>query len=120
MAGEDALAEHVEAVLPKLVDVGATGALLWCFADYAESCGIGRRAIPRGDPRTPFRAGAPDGTLKPHADVVRRFAATASERANHPDARSTWTSAPMSTTPTHLDTPDGSTTLFLEASAADR
>ena len=36
MAGEDALAEHVEAVLPKLVEVGATGALLWCFADYAE------------------------------------------------------------------------------------
>ena len=24
------------AVLPKLVEVGATGALLWCFADYAE------------------------------------------------------------------------------------
>ena len=33
MAAEDELAAYVAAVLPRLVAVGATGALLWCFAD---------------------------------------------------------------------------------------
>ena len=37
MLSEEVLAEHLETVLPRLVEVGATGALLWCFADYAEA-----------------------------------------------------------------------------------
>ena len=34
MASDEALAEYMQAVLPKLVEVGATGAMTWCFADY--------------------------------------------------------------------------------------
>lgn len=37
MAGEEDLAEHLGRVLPSLVDVGAVGALVWCFADYDPS-----------------------------------------------------------------------------------
>jgi endo-1,4-beta-mannosidase len=77
MAGEDALAEHVEAVLPNLVDVGATGALLWCFADYAEHLWDRPPCDPHGAVHERhFGLIRPDGTLKPHADAVRRFAAT--------------------------------------------
>ncbi len=77
MAGEDALAEHVAAVLPNLVGVGATGALLWCFADYAEKL-WDRPPLEVGGAihERHFGLVRPDGTLKPHAEVVRRFAAT--------------------------------------------
>ena len=34
MAGEEAFAGYVESVLPRLIDVGSTGAFMWCFADY--------------------------------------------------------------------------------------
>src|SRR5690606_24619611 len=37
MASEEALAEYMQAVLPKLVEVGATGAMTWCYADYIEA-----------------------------------------------------------------------------------
>jgi hypothetical protein len=77
MAGEEALAEHVAAVLPNLVDVGATGALLWCFADYAEHLWDRPPCDPHGAiHERHFGLVRPDGTLKPHAEVVRRFAAT--------------------------------------------
>jgi endo-1,4-beta-mannosidase len=77
MAGEDELAEHVEAVLPNLVDVGATGALLWCFADYAEHLWDRPPCDPHGAVHERhFGLIRPDGTLKPHAEAVRRFAAT--------------------------------------------
>ncbi len=83
MAGEDALAEHVEAVLPKLVDVGATGALLWCFADYAEKL-WDRPPLRSGrcDPRTPFRARSP----RRHAQAARRGGAPV---RGHPSERAT-------------------------------
>ena len=32
--GGGGVAKYVEEVLPRLVDVGATGAFMWCFADY--------------------------------------------------------------------------------------
>jgi endo-1,4-beta-mannosidase len=75
MASEEDLAAYVEAVLPKLVEVGATGSMLWCFADY----------IPELWDKPPceesiherfFGLVRPDGSLKPHAEVVKRFAAT--------------------------------------------
>ena len=75
MASEEDLAVYVAQVLPRLVAAGATGALLWCFADYDESL----RGTP---PLTAFRHERhfglvrPDGTLKPHAEAVRAFAAT--------------------------------------------
>jgi endo-1,4-beta-mannosidase len=75
MASEEDLAEFIGQVLPRLVEVGALGAMLWCFADYH----------PRLHQRPPceeawherhFGLVRPDGSLKPHAEVVRRFAAT--------------------------------------------
>lgn len=75
MASEHALADYVATVLPKLVEVGATGSLLWCFADYHESlwhlppCEESRHERHFGLVR-------PDGSLKPHAEAIRRFAAT--------------------------------------------
>jgi endo-1,4-beta-mannosidase len=75
MASEEDFAEYMAAVLPKLVEVGATGAMTWCFADY----------VPELWDRPPcdefkherfFGLVRPDGSLKPHAKVVRDFAAT--------------------------------------------
>ena len=111
MAGEDALAEHVAAVLPKLVDVGATGALLWCFADYAEHLWDRPPCDPHGAiHERHFGLVRPDGTLKPHAEAVRRFAATRSDRASRPGGQSSSASAPTSTTPIHSARRGGSTT----------
>jgi endo-1,4-beta-mannosidase len=75
MASEEDLAAYIEAVLPRLVEVGATGSMLWCFADY----------IPELWDKPPcsesvherfFGLVRPDGSLKPHAEVIKRFAAT--------------------------------------------
>ena len=74
MASEEAFAEYLAAVLPKLVEVGATGALVWCFADYAPElwdkppCSESRHERYFGLVR-------PDGSVKPHAQVLRDFAA---------------------------------------------
>lgn len=75
MASEAAMADYLAAVLPKLVAVGATGALLWCYADYAPELW----ALPPCDEAQHerfFGLVRPDGTLKPHAEVIRQFAAT--------------------------------------------
>jgi endo-1,4-beta-mannosidase len=74
MLSEEALAEHLDAVLPRLVEVGATGALLWCFADYAESLWDEPPCDTKLHERH-FGLMRPDGSLKPHAEVVRRFIA---------------------------------------------
>lgn len=75
MAAEEDMAAYIEQVLPKLVEVGATGAMLWCYADY----------VPKLWQRPPcdearherfFGLVRPDGTLKPHAEALKRFAAT--------------------------------------------
>jgi endo-1,4-beta-mannosidase len=77
MAGESALANHVDGVLPKLVQVGATGAMLWCFADYAESLWDRPPCDPHGAKHERhFGLVRPDGTVKPHAESIKRFAAT--------------------------------------------
>jgi len=75
MASEQDFAEYIRQVLPNIHDIGATGAMIWCFADYAEElwnippCGESRHERHFGLVR-------PDGTLKPHAEVIRQFAAT--------------------------------------------
>jgi endo-1,4-beta-mannosidase len=75
MAGEEEFAAYLAAVLPRLVEVGASGALIWCFADY----------VPELWDRPPcsgswheryFGLVRPDGTLKPHTRVLKDFAAT--------------------------------------------
>jgi endo-1,4-beta-mannosidase len=76
MASEEALADYVEAVLPKLVDVGATGAMLWCFADYHPSL-WGTPPCDEARHERHFGLVRPDGSVKPHADAIRRFARAA-------------------------------------------
>jgi endo-1,4-beta-mannosidase len=75
MASEEDFAAHIAEVLPKLVEAGAAGAMLWCYADY----------IPELYDRPPcleahherfFGLVRPDGSFKPHAEVIKRFAAT--------------------------------------------
>lgn len=75
MASEEDLAQYIAEVLPRLVEVGATGAMVWCYADYIEAlwdkppCSGSRHERHFGLVR-------PDGTLKPHAQVLKDFAAT--------------------------------------------
>ena len=77
MASEEDLAAYVEAVLPRLVDVGATGAMMWCYADYCEDLWDRPPCDDNGAKHERhFGLVRPDGTLKPHADVIRKFAAT--------------------------------------------
>ena len=55
--------------------MGATGAVLWCFADYAPEP-YHRPPCDESRHERFFGLTGPDGTVKPHADVIRRFAAT--------------------------------------------
>lgn len=75
MASEEALAEYYATVLPKLVEVGALGALVWCFADYHPSL-WDRPPCSESWHERFFGIVRPDGSLKPHAKVIRDFAAS--------------------------------------------
>jgi len=75
MASEEDFAEFLQLTIPKLQDSGATGAMLWCYADY----------IPELWDKPPcqnavherfFGLVRPDGSLKPHAKVIQEFAKT--------------------------------------------
>ena len=75
MASEEDFAEFLSLTIPKLQDSGATGAMLWCFADYVPElwdlppCQNARHERFFGLVR-------PDGSLKPHARVIQEFAKT--------------------------------------------
>jgi endo-1,4-beta-mannosidase len=75
MLSEETLAEHLREVLPRLVEVGSTGALLWCFADYHEELWDRPPCDTKLHERH-FGLVRPDGSLKPHAEVVREFIAS--------------------------------------------
>jgi endo-1,4-beta-mannosidase len=75
MASESALADYLAQVLPALVDVGATGSLTWCFADYHESL-WSKPPCDEARHERFFGLVRPDGTLKEHALVIKRFAET--------------------------------------------
>lgn len=77
MAGEEAFAGYVTNVLPRLVDVGSTGAFMWCFADYATELWDRPPCDEYGAKHERhFGLVRPDGTLKPHTESIRAFAAT--------------------------------------------
>jgi endo-1,4-beta-mannosidase len=77
MAGEEDFAGYVEATLPRLVEVGATGAMLWCFADYAPELWDRPPCEETGAKHERhFGLVRADGTLKPHAEVIKEFVAT--------------------------------------------
>lgn len=73
MASEDDLAAYIQVVLPKLVEVGATGSMMWCFADYTEDL-WGRPPCYESKHERFFGLVRPDGSLKPHAQVIKSFA----------------------------------------------
>ncbi len=75
MASEEGLADYIEAVLPKLVEVGATGAVIWCYADYIPEL-WDRPPCDQAKHERFFGLVRPDGSLKPHAEAIQRFAAT--------------------------------------------
>ena len=73
MASEYDLAAYVEQVLDGLLDVGAMGAVLWCYADYDEKL----KDQPPCDESVHerwFGLVRPDGSWKPHALVLQNFA----------------------------------------------
>jgi endo-1,4-beta-mannosidase len=73
MPSEEDLAAYLEATLPKLVGVGALGAMLWCFADYVSELYARPPCVESKHERF-FGLVRPDGSLKPHAEVIKRFA----------------------------------------------
>ena len=75
MASEEDLANYLSHVLPGLVQVGALGALLWCFADYTPAL-YDRPPCDESIHERTFGIVRHDGTLKPHAQVVSDFART--------------------------------------------
>jgi endo-1,4-beta-mannosidase len=75
MASEEAITDYFSTVLPKLVDAGAIGALIWCFADYHPSIWDRPPCSDSWHERY-FGLVRPDGSLKPHAQVIKDFIAT--------------------------------------------
>ncbi|MEO1286928.1 MAG: cellulase family glycosylhydrolase [Chloroflexota bacterium] len=77
MAGEQDFADYIEATLFKLQEVGSTGSVFWCFADYSEDLWDKPPCDPHGAKHERhFGVVRPDGSLKPHAEVIRKFAET--------------------------------------------
>ncbi len=75
MAGEDDFAEFLSLTIPKLQHSGATGAMLWCFADYIPEL-WNLPPCQNAVHERFFGLIRPDGSLKPHAKVIQEFAKT--------------------------------------------
>ncbi len=73
MAGEDDFANHLRKVLASLHLLGATGAVLWCWADYSEEL-YNQPPLVQSVHERFFGIVRSDGSLKPHAAVIREFA----------------------------------------------
>jgi endo-1,4-beta-mannosidase len=74
MASEEDLASFVDGTLERLLKTGATGAMIWCFADYAPHLWEKPPCKESRHERF-FGLVRPDGILKPHAEVITRFSA---------------------------------------------
>ena len=75
MASEEDFAAYIAQVLPNLIEVGSLGAVLWCFADYVEEL-WDKPPCKESIHERFFGLVRPDGSLKPHAQVLKQFAAT--------------------------------------------
>lgn len=73
MAGEEDFADYIRLVLPKLQNSGATGAMLWCYADYVPEL-WDLPPCQNAQHERWFGLVRPDGSLKPHARVIQEFA----------------------------------------------
>ena len=72
MAGEEDFAEFLSLTIPKLQDSGATGAMLWCYADYVPEL-WDLPPCQNAQHERWFGLVRPDGSLKPHAKVIQEF-----------------------------------------------
>lgn len=84
MASEEDFAEFLSLTIPKLQDSGATGAMLWCYADYVEELWDLPPCRNSSHERF-FGLVRPDGSLKPHAKVIQEFAKTRPQVRPIPD-----------------------------------
>jgi endo-1,4-beta-mannosidase len=84
MASEDDFAEYIGLVLPKLQHSGATGAMLWCYADYIPEL-WDLPPCQNAQHERFFGLVRPDGSLKPHAKVIQEFAKTKPQVKPIPD-----------------------------------
>lgn len=75
MAGEEDFAEYIRQVLPNLQHSGATGAMIWCYADYVPEL-WDLPPCQNAQHERWFGLVRPDGSLKPHAKVIQEFART--------------------------------------------
>jgi endo-1,4-beta-mannosidase len=75
MAGEEDFAEFIHLTLPKLQESGATGAMLWCFADYIPEL-WNLPPCQNSVHERFFGLVRSDGSLKLHAKVIQDFAVT--------------------------------------------
>jgi endo-1,4-beta-mannosidase len=75
MASEEDFAEFIRKSLGALNESGALGAMIWCFADYTPDLWDLPPCKESKHERF-FGLVRPDGTLKPHAQVIKDFAAT--------------------------------------------
>ena len=75
MASEEDFAEFLSLTIPKLQDGGATGAMLWCYADYVPEL-WDLPPCQNSQHERFFGLVRPDGSLKPHAKVIQKFAKT--------------------------------------------
>lgn len=74
MASESEFAKYIENTIFNLWEAGCIGAVLWCFADYDPKL----YKVPPCDQsihERHFGLIRPDGSIKPHASVITRFAA---------------------------------------------
>ncbi|MFC1936471.1 glycoside hydrolase family 2 TIM barrel-domain containing protein [Chloroflexota bacterium] len=73
MVSEEDLAEFIRLSLQRLVETGATGAIVWCFADYIPELWDKPPCVEARHERF-FGLVRPDGSLKPHAKELQKFA----------------------------------------------
>ena len=84
MASEEDFAEFLRLTIPKLQDSGATGAMLWCYADYIPEL-WNQPPCQNAQHERFFGLVRPDGSLKPHAKVIQEFAKTNPKAKPIPD-----------------------------------
>src|SRR5215211_1250034 len=73
MASEEDFAEFLSLTIPKLQDSGATGAMLWCYADYVPEL-WDLPPCQNSQHERFFGLVRPDGSFKPHAKLIQEFA----------------------------------------------
>jgi endo-1,4-beta-mannosidase len=92
MASEQEFAAYLKQVLPALHGVGATGAMLWCYADYAPAL-WGQPPLDESRHERFFGLVRSDGSLKAHARTLYEFGGT------NPEVQSPTRTVPLDITP---------------------